>query len=92
MSPLHQSCWEYCVYLYLGSVALQPEHHLLHAVVCHILNFLVGMNQSPSEVCARFQMFAMWVTFLVFHNRSLTISIAATVYEKHVGGIRIIHL
>jgi hypothetical protein len=36
--------------LYLSIAALLPEHHLLHAVIVHILHSLVGRIQSPSQV------------------------------------------
>jgi hypothetical protein len=35
-SVLHQSSWKFCVYLYLGFVALLLEYHL-PAVVVHVL-------------------------------------------------------
>jgi hypothetical protein len=36
VSVLHQSPWKFCVYLYLGFVALLPKHHLcLHSALAH---------------------------------------------------------
>jgi hypothetical protein len=46
VSLLHQARWE-------NLVALQPEHHLLHAVVVYVLHSLVGRNYSSSEFFAR---------------------------------------
>jgi len=37
--------------LYLGFVALLPEHHLLRVVVVHILHFLVGNSVFSFKQC-----------------------------------------
>jgi len=54
---LYQLFWKCCVSLYMGFIALHLEHYVLHAIVVHVLQLLVGTNQSASEFCAWCQMF-----------------------------------
>jgi hypothetical protein len=56
VSLLHQSCWKFGIYSYLGLAALLPEHHL-HAVIGHIMHSRVGVNDFPSKFCVHSQMF-----------------------------------
>jgi hypothetical protein len=52
LSVFHQSSSKFTVNLYLGFVALVPEHHLLHAVVVQTLykQELDEVNSSASSL------------------------------------------
>jgi hypothetical protein len=54
VSVLHQSSGKFSLFLYLGFIALLPEHHLLHTIVFHVTHSFVGRNQSSSKFCVWF--------------------------------------
>jgi hypothetical protein len=53
VSVPHQSAWKFCMYFYMGFVALLTERHHLHALV-QVLHLLVGRKQSPFKVLCTF--------------------------------------